>query len=217
VLWAPESGYLLYLASDGPYLEDVSYGGAALGEGVLRLSPEVPIAKRRWSFDNTFSSEFRCVRWGAGRHLVPPDRLVQFCDAVASGDSREVGLFLGMAGERKWPPAGRPEVPAEYRKYLDAKPVVARVKTVLGTPSPDGYADEAHVVLSAGSAEGVRPGMKFWLDEPRVRTTDHLEIRIESVATHTSRAVAETISAHEVTLESVYPRVDWRFRSRFPK
>lgn len=218
LLWAPESGYLLYLAPDGPWPEDVSYGRVELSGGVLRLSPEVPVAKRRWSF-NTFFNEFRCVRWGSSRYLVPPDRLAQFCDAVASGDTREVGLFLGTRSGSDWPPAGQPEVPAEYRTYLNAKPIVARVRSVLGTSKPGGYVNETRIVLSAGSADGIRTDMKFWLDEPRVRTRGDfaLEIRVESVRKHTSEAVAEAIPVSEVTGEPVFPKIGWKFRNRLPK
>jgi hypothetical protein len=215
VLWAPESGYLLYLGPDGPYLEDVSYGGCSLDEGVLRLRPEAPIAKRRWPY-NTFFSEFRCVRWGSSRYLVPPDRLVQFCDAVASGDIHEVGLFLGMDRGRDWPPAGRPEVPAEYRKYLDSKPVTARVKSKSETRSGADYT-ETRVVLSAGTAEGIRPEMKFWLREPRVRATVPMEIRVNSVGKHTSEAVVVSFPAHRDTGEWLNPKVGWRFQNRLPK
>jgi hypothetical protein len=182
---------------------------------ILRLQPDVPIAKRRWPY-NTFVSEFRCVRWGSSRFLVPPDRLVQFCDAVASGDIHEVGLFLSMASDSNWPPAGRPEVPAEHRMYLDSKPVVARVKSVSKTNPDPNYA-EARVVLSAGGAEGIHSDMKFWLHEPRVRATMPIEIRVDSVGKHTSEAVIEVFPAHRDTGELLYPKPGWRFRNRLPR
>src|SRR5262249_39595824 len=163
---------------DGPWLDDVSYGSVAMDGAILRLKPETAIAKRQRLF-NTYYSEFYCVRWGSSRYLVPPDRLVQFCDAAASGDIHEVGLFLGL-DRGSGATASKPEVPPEYRTYLERRPVVARIKSV-SEANPNEQDEGVRVVLSAGSAEGVRPEMKFWLHEPRVRATVPMEIRVNSV------------------------------------
>jgi hypothetical protein len=215
LLWAPESGYLQFVARDNPSLDDVSYGRVAMEGNIVRLLPEIPIGKDVYSF-NTLYGEFLAVRWGSGRYLVARDRLVRFCDAVVSGDRSEVAQFLGIDRGRDWPPAGKPDVPDEYRKYLEARPIVARVKSISQSRTEQDVTYD-RIVLSAGSADGVRAEMKFWLHRPRRRTFEYLELRIKSVDRHTSEAVIESIPFDPEAQEYLNPKPGWSFRNRLPK
>lgn len=214
-LWAPESGYLQFVARDNPTLDDVSYGRVAMEGTTVRLLPEIPIGKDVHSF-NTLYGEFLAVRWGSARYLVPRDRLVQFCDAVASGDRSELGQFLGIDRVSNWPPAGKPDVPDKYRKYLEARPINARVKSIAQTRTDQDVTYD-RIALSAGSADGVRVEMKFWLHRPRRRSFEYLELRITSVDRHSSEAVLETIPFDHYAQEFLEPKLGWSFRNRIPK
>lgn len=214
-LWAPESGYLQFVARDNATLDDVSYGRVAMEGTTVRLLPEIPIGKDVHSF-NTLYGEFFAIRWGSGRYLVPTDRLVRFCDAVSSGDPSEVGQFLCIDRGNAWPPAAMPDVPEEYRKYLDARPIVARVKSISRVQT-DQDVTYNRIVLSAGSADGVRTEMKFWLHRPRRRTFEHLELRITSVDRHSSEAVIESIPFDRDDQKYLDPKPGWSFRNRIPK
>lgn len=109
-----------------------------------------------------------------------------------------------------------PDVPEEYRKYLDARPIVARVKSISRVQT-DQDVTYNRIVLSAGSADGVRAEMKFWLHRPRRRTFEHLELRITSVDRHSSEAVIESIPFDRDAQKYLDPKPGWSFRNRIPK
>lgn len=214
LLFAPRNGFLLYFAQDGPYVSKVSYGAVTLGEGMLRLRPDVPI--EGWD-PNAFADEFQCIRWGTRRFLVPPRRLIQFCSAVSSTSIHEIGSFLEKTRDAYKAMDGWPEVPEEYRHYLRSRPVTVSVVGIdrsRQAPGAESTSDAVpfglRVRLRGGRAEGVTPEMGLWLARPR---NVAMFLRVEAVAEHTSEAMVTLDPDEDVPWPERGPKIGWTFRN----
>jgi hypothetical protein len=167
---APQSGFIFqWRGCLGLY--DQNYGQIAEKDGRIRL---------RCSFENRrqgcqgIAEEFLAVPWGDRRYLIPPDRIIAFCNAVNSGTEPRQGLrgfFLLRRDGAQKKVTGFPEVPAKFEKYLLRSPIVGRIASVgrerVEKPGTDGWKRRIiPVTLDRGEADGVLPGMEFHL--PRV-------------------------------------------------
>src|SRR5262249_8825090 len=141
--------------------ESANYGTAALQDGALSLSPELTRTDATvYQIDRTLVP----VLWGQKHYLVWSNRVINFCYAVANANNApEVDAFFLKDSDREKPRNGLPNVPAQYRKYLVAKPIIATISEI--KPSPQPWIKE--FTLNVGIADGVVPEMKFYAFAPR--------------------------------------------------
>lgn len=75
LLWAPKSGFLIYLMPDQPCPTQVSYGEVVYRRGKLTLKPQIPFApKMKFIFDR----EYRIILYRKQRYLVPIPQIREF-------------------------------------------------------------------------------------------------------------------------------------------
>jgi hypothetical protein len=116
--------------------------------------------------------EYVVVPWDKQVFLIEPARMVEFCNDVNSGQLKyylPMGSYLLRVDDfRKERPTGMPEVPAEYRDYLLARPITARVVAVGEAKEDVAVRGQAELMsgtvfsLSVGKKDGVRAGMRFY-------------------------------------------------------
>jgi hypothetical protein len=130
---------------------------------------------------------------------VEPSRLIAFCNAVNAGDEprkTEGGAFLLRDADWEKEANDRPDVPAEVRDYILAKPIEATIVKVMGYKKSvrivgrpvleEGYS----IVIDRGRNDRVRVGMRFFSDgEP-----DRLIGFVASVDEKTSTLIASWLS-----------------------
>ena len=105
----------------------------------------------------------RPIRWGDYRFLLESDDLLRFCDAVNSGDPVGSYFLFGafLMRDRQWSfldgrPEVRPELPAEFERFVFDEPLKTRVVRVLtdrSTPT---------VLLDIGTSQGVFESMTLF-------------------------------------------------------
>lgn len=154
--------------------------------------------------------EIALVRWGERRYLVPMAKMQDFCNAVNDGfERRHAGMTAPARGESRvsirgggWlePPEGLPEVPAEARQWLLPAPVVASVTSLsnidVRRETGHSWAEAtADVVIDAGSAQGLKPGMGLLgrTPAPRSSRVDLLDVR----ENESSGRLTMTVHDHE--------------------
>ena len=132
-LAAPESGYVFINSADIG-LRAEFYGAVSESNGRINLS-----VKDRKYFENSMkmyqgvSEELIPVTWGLRRYLIPADKIIDFCNAVNEGDEPRTsvfGNFLLRRGDEKLQVRGLPDIPEEFRNYLQEKPVNAEIIAV---------------------------------------------------------------------------------------
>ena len=99
------------------------------------------------------------VKWDQQHWLIPSDQLTLFAYAVNFGSNEEFESFFLKTEDYNKSNKGMPDLPKEYEKYLNAKPIKAKVSAV-GAIVDDWY---PALTLNVGEADGVVKGMKFWL------------------------------------------------------
>src|SRR5256885_5650535 len=132
---APDSGFVFsWRGCLGLY--DLNYGEVEFSDGTIKLRFKYP--NKRVGFEG-IAPEFLPVRWGKRRYLVALDRMVDFTNAINAGTEPNTlfggqsGRFLLRRGDEKGQVAGQPNIPAEYRSYLLASPIKAKISSVQQT------------------------------------------------------------------------------------
>jgi hypothetical protein len=206
--WSPVSGFAVRSGNDFHRgVETINYGNANFSRNLLTLSPEY-LVKNKHNY--TISTSFVPVRWGQQHWLIPSDKLIQFIYAVNSGDYEEIDSFFVKYEDSKKPNDGLPDVPKEYRKYLNRKPIKAKVTNVKINDAK--YSDYT-LTLNVGKSIGVIEEMKFYLiNVKNVITT----IEVTNVAEHTSTARVISIGTSGFYNKEIEPAIGWRFSSKLP-
>ncbi len=159
---APESGFVFeWRGCLGLY--DRNFGPVEFANGLVKLHPRFPNTRKGFQ---GIATELLPIRWGNRRYLVPPDDVIEFCNAVNSGLVE--GRFLLKEGHEQLKVSGIPDVPDKYQDYLLATPITASV-TVAGESStaPGSISRRtSEVTLNAGKTAGVLPGMEFHVIDP---------------------------------------------------
>lgn len=207
--WASSSGFTVRSGNElERTIERVNYGNLKFNGSLLTLSPEY-IEKDKHTF--FIQSSFMPVKWGEQHWLVPADKLILFIFAVNSGDYDEIQTFFLKSGDEQKSNDALSDVPKQYRKYLNLKPIKASVINV--TANNDAYLTFA-LTLNAGKAEGVIEGMRLYL----VKVKNVLVwIRITDVREHTSTARVESIGSSGNYNEEIIPKIGWNFISKLPQ
>lgn len=156
LLIAPEAGFLYEeYGCMGVYGRD--FGSVTQVNGTLVL-------EGAFIGDDRMDSQLTIVPWGERVYLIPPDRMLDFCNMI----NRElvpkfVMEFLRQDEAAKLPVEGWPLVPAEYEGYLLPEPVECFIlkvgDLVINTGKRVYYDREVDVTLNKGAKAGLLPGM----------------------------------------------------------
>lgn len=207
--WSPTNGFTVWRENcSRPGIAWVNYGGVTFDGNLLTLSPE-RAGKGQHTY--TFSSPSLVpVKWDEQHWLIPSDELILFAYAVNSGSIEEVETFFVKIEDYNKSNKGLPDLPKEYKRYLNAKPIRAKVSAV-AAKDENWYPP---LTLNVGKTAGVVEGMKFWLVGVE---NIHIQLYITEVREQTS--VAQVISAGtsgEGDIE-IKPKVGWKFTSKMPE
>lgn len=207
LIFAPTTGFnFVWHGCLGVY--DRNYGSISITDKTIKLSPTFPNARKDFQ---GIDLEFYKVAWGERHYLIAKDQVIEFCNAINAGDEPVAQLpfnrFLMKAGDKAREAKGKPNIPAEFNKYLLAKPINANIIQILDSrveKDNDFINRFSKVIINAGKEEGVLPGMKF-----RV-TQGYDSLRVNKVDAHTSEAVLVQI----VTSPEAEPKVNWSVSTR---
>jgi len=166
---APDAGFVFeWHGCLGLY--DRNYGTVSFENGLVRLNPVLP-NKRGAGFEG-IATEFLPIFWGKRTYLVPSDEVVEFCNDINSEREpreRAHGFFLLRRGDEKIKVTGVPVLPEKYRAYILKEPVRATVISVGESETKKGKYMTVILetaTISAGSKQGLLPGMRMYLVKP---------------------------------------------------
>ncbi len=206
--WSLDSGFTVRSGNDFHRgVEKVNYGNINFNGNLLTLSPEY-LEKNKHTY--TISSSFVPVKWDKQHWLIPSDKLILFIYAVNSGDSDEILSFFVKYEDIKKSNNGLPDVSREYRKYLNRKPIKAKVTNVKIIDAK--YSNYA-LTLNVGKSEGVIEEMKFYLINVK---NVIITIEVTAVAEHTSTARIFSIGSSGSYNKEIKPAIGWGFSSKLP-
>jgi len=208
--WTPASGFTIWRENcSRPGDVRVNYGNVNFNGSLLTLSPE-----RTEKSQHTYIPPVSLVpvKWGEQHRLIPSDRLALFAYAVNSGDFEEIEAYFVKVEDYQKPNEGLPNLPKEYKKYLNVKPIRAKVSALSVNESE--YPQLTELQLNIGKAQGVIVGMKFYLIGVKDRFAS---IEITEVQENTSMARVGMIGTSGGNNEEFKFKVGWRFSSKMPE
>lgn len=212
LLIAPESGFAFtWHGCLGLY--DQNYGKAIWEKDRVKLS---------FTFENLeegfqgLENEFIPVRWDERHYLIPPKKMIDFCNHVNSGWYRTGvwGQFLLRDGDEKKKCIEKPDVPEKYRPYLLDQPIEAMVievgEVVCDSNECEGECcspkNEVSITINKGKKDGVLPKMEFYIldnDYPQ-----YSKIKIIEVDESQSKGTKEVGEYTPV------PKTGWKISTR---
>lgn len=169
---APTSGFEFTLTGClGLY--DLNYGNVIEKDGRITFVFAHP--NDRKGFD-VFATQLVPLVWGERHYLIPADGFIRFANAVNAGfepsESRSARFLLRDGDELK-SAVGLPNIPAPFSEYILKQPIQAAISSIKGSrfDISKGRGFELSfrittVVLNAGSEQGVKEGMEFYLYSP---------------------------------------------------
>jgi hypothetical protein len=199
---APKSGFV-FTWNGCLGLYDLNYGEVAEADGRLRLVFTFP--NEREGFQG-IAPELLPIVWGERHYLIPADEVVHFANAINAGfEPRHTvhGRFLLRAGDELKHAQGVPNIPSEFSAYLLRKPIKAEISSIKDSRTEDSKRITT-AVLNAGTAQGVKQGMEFWVYVPSA---------IYGLAriTRVDRSYSEvTIDQYEADGKSHVPSPGWK-------
>ena len=176
ITWHPNSGYVYAY---------VYHTLASLGYGRVKWTEEsVSFVSERPGYRNhSFESKLIRVKLGERHLLVPEERMAEFAIWVVGREvpsgrrAKEIytedGFFWEKIDDGEKSVADIPSFPTAYR-HLILQPIVSKLVAVGGlrikreTSKEWGTTSIDHLrtlTLSAGKKQGVKVGMRFWIDE----------------------------------------------------
>ncbi|TWT74264.1 hypothetical protein [Allorhodopirellula solitaria] len=186
--------------------------------GVIQITTPLAENSSHYSFARDRPSSYLIVHWEERVYLIPPEDILSFCGAWASGDEpREDGhgFFLLRIGDEKKPAEGPPELPLGFQRYLNMESITAKVISVEPPQQqpPDSIENrrvyEQSVVIDAGTVAGVIPKMRFDIRSPA-------KIHINATVVSVRPATSELLLRHYVfDDDKVTPAtIDWEVINR---
>lgn len=190
-------------------LYDLNYGNVSFTDGKVKLLFEYPNVREGFQ---GIVPEFLPIRWGKRHYLIPSDEVVHFTNAINAGTEPGVHRafsqeFLLREGDENLPVSGLPSIPAEFLRYILAKPLEARIRSV----------DEIHVsgkvrittvTIDAGSKNGLKQGMELYVQKP---SKAFESATITSVAEHSASAIIEQF---EPDASTPVPALEWELSTK---
>ena len=207
---APKAGFVFeWRGCMGVY--DRNYGTVEEKDGIINLNCE--LENKREGFQG-IDTKLVLIKWGERRYLIGTDQIVDFCNAVNSGDEPRMGchgFFLLHQDDCDKKVKGFPPVPAKYRPYLLKQPIETEIvkveKSSLRPSCADWNFRNTVVVLNVGKKDGVLPGMEFHVYEP----DDKIEsATVKKVNEDSCEAVMTQIGE-----EDPPPKVGWKLSTAY--
>ena len=132
-----------------------------------RYTPHTTDGWQSWKLStlpNRDPAESITIPWGERVYEVPTHKILDFCNAVNSGDEPRTyhsGCFTFRYEDEKREAHGKPELPEEFQAYLLDEPVEAKIVSIK-------EAGEYHAifVVDKGKKDGLLPGMVLHITEP---------------------------------------------------
>jgi hypothetical protein len=207
--WAPANGFLVrWNTCSHGWKDRINFGRVDFRDGVLHLIADL-VGEGGKVYD--LGPDMVAVKWGEQHYLVPSNRLIAFCYAARNaGRSSEIDEFFLKEADREKRRFGLPQVPSDYKKYLFAKPIQAKIIGV--KPRQQAWVNE--FTLNVGRMAGVVPGMKFFAISPG---NVYMLVEVIEVRDTNSEAYAITSGFKNHSDKEVRPKVGWRLTSRAPK
>jgi len=171
---APDNGFTVRLTGDVG-LMDQNHGTVEWDGNRLKFS--LAFAVEEGNRSQVHATEYVPIRWGERVYLIPPDRIIGFCDAANSGreprNNMVPSLFFLRRGDEKKAATGKPELPKEFMPYLRGEePIIATVVSVrdIQEEEPVGSVprSKATVVVDKGKVDGLLPGMVLYVMDQEV-------------------------------------------------
>jgi hypothetical protein len=179
--WAPKSGYVhLHINKCAARVTGFSYGSVRLTATTLELIPEGEAAgsgaHRHTS--GAKKTRFLFVKWQGVPYITLEDQLDDFCNLIAGLGkfnkefwSGELPYYVKMGSESLGSSLDPPIVPPGYERLIK-RPIELKV-TAVGRRTvrrnPNSFSDEPQyeshtvVTINGGSAQNVKPGMRFYV------------------------------------------------------
>jgi len=174
IRWASESGFALYYASTCmAAVTHLSYGGVYADAAEVMFLPEISIlspVKRDDYFLSVLRTKYVPVKWDGAHYLVSEADIKSFFNMFAGRGERTGALYFEKAeDEIEHHSMDDVVVPYGYTRYVK-KPIEASITKVgkqkIGRVSEEYFSSDEDfeltpVVINAGSAKGVKVGIKF--------------------------------------------------------
>lgn len=206
---APTSGFEFTLTGClGLY--DLNYGDVVEKDGRITFVFAHPNGRK--GFD-VFATELVPLVWGERHYLIPADGFIRFANAVNAGfepSEHRSARFLLRDGDELKSAVGLPNIPAPFSEYILKQPIQAAISSIKGSrfeiSKGSGFELSFHittVVLNAGSEQGVKEGMEFYLYSPS-------DLADWATVTKVSKDSSEAEVSQDQTAEKYgLPSVDW--------
>ena len=159
----PDGTFEYEMAGDVRLLQAEARGTASVADGALILAPKTEKGK-----GEPVPRRLAIVRWGPRVYLMQDSEIPDFANMVNQGfeprsDARGLPAYL-RDGDWDKPVTGLPDLPAQHRSWLLARPIEGKVRRNLGKP----LAFE----IDLGSREGLKTGMKLTAVAEELETVD---------------------------------------------
>ena len=181
-------------------LYDHNHGKVRAEKDRLLLSFDLPKIKEGFQ---GLEEEFIVVRWGKRTYLIPPDKMIDFTNAVnCRMEPRDCvhGFFFLRKGDHEIEVDGKPEISEEYLPYLLEKPISAEVTQVFSSTQKQ-YGTEVIVEINVGNQDGVLKGMEF-----NKINEFYIHAEVIEVMERSSKAVIKLIVP-----DDLFPEKGWKF------
>jgi hypothetical protein len=203
---APKNGFLVTSSLHTFSPSWVNFGRVEFSNGLIRIFPELADDDKG---SHVMPRAFVLVRWGAYRHLIPADEMMNFAYDVHSRSGSATVDYFTKASEAE--PKGLPDLPPEYTKIMRMEPIDARVVAVEGEV---GNYRERAVTINAGHRKNVRKGMSFFLVG---RKSIWIKLRVTEVFEDRSLCQVYGMATSLGDSEALWVKKGWRFSSRAPR
>jgi hypothetical protein len=200
--WSPQLGYVsMGIYSCEARVTNLNYGTVVFSPALFQLAPKVPIRSSKSKSGHGshgpqfLPAKYLPVKWGERHYLIPEKSVAAFYGYVSGlGDSG--GDFFVKLADYDKSVEGMPILPPGYERFV-RKPVEATVRAVGakvlkrsrnfdGSPAYDFI---NHVTINAGSANGIRRGMRLFVVGSKERET----VEITRVGKYSSRGVIDRL------------------------
>lgn len=201
---APKSGFVFtWHGCLGLY--DLNYGDV-VEKPDGRISFVFKFSNEQKGFEG-LAAELLPVAWGERHYLIPADDVVGFANGINAGIEPRTtthGRFLLKWGDEEKSAPGQPSLPPQYLKYLLSYPINAEISSVEGIRIEKSR-HIATVQLNVGVAEGVKPGMEFYVHTPSTVYESALILAVEGPFSR-----AQIVQDDEIDGKEPRPAVGWK-------
>lgn len=164
LFFAKESGFTYIEAGCIGVVDDRNYGSIEIDGNLLRLQLTFESKQRRIGL----AKEYYKVLWGERHYLIPPGRIIEFCNAINAGFEPTMNIFrrsfLLKAGDIRKPVQNKPNIPIEFKDYLLPKQINAKIVKIFDSKTKDENSIAkrySHILINIGKNKGMLVGMEL--------------------------------------------------------